>query len=380
MAKKKSEIIAFFVQEMYVILFGVGLSNIIFLKKIDISSIQGIGYVLSAIFVIGVTIRYWLDWATYISGEIRSTNNEFVIDFAILINLLLLFGYYQDIKVLAILFFSLSVFDGFWVLNYVTENSKNLREGVINSRKWILEKLVGSIIFAFSAGMIWITDLHFLIQLSLILISFISVRKLSFRSVKKARGLVFEEAKISDLDDITRIHNDNARKNLKRLNQGFLLGELNQDILREKLNGKGNYKYFVALQDKSVVGFVQFHSGIPEEEWEEFSESEFIKESKEYFKTLTKSHQHILTVATSVDHKGLGIGSFLYTSLFKKYTDTIFSAFVVTSPFSNQASISFHENHMFKTYSVFKGGHDYKIANYSSSFMVREAGIEYLLT
>jgi len=57
MADKKAIVLATFVQEMYIILFGIGIGNIVFINKIDFSTLLGFGHVVSAIFEISVTVN-----------------------------------------------------------------------------------------------------------------------------------------------------------------------------------------------------------------------------------------------------------------------------------------------------------------------------------
>ncbi|MEQ9414251.1 MAG: GNAT family N-acetyltransferase [Cyclobacteriaceae bacterium] len=355
---------------MYVILFGIGLGNIIFLKEIDIYSLLGIGHLISALFVIGVVIRYWLDWATYISGTVKSTDREFVIDFGILLNLLLLFAYFQSPSTLAYLFLSLSILDFAWVINYVHENKLAL-SGKSDSKKWILEKCFGIITMILVALITRFFTPLFFLQLSLVIVGYFIVRNISFRSVKKTRGMKFRKARLDDLDQIVRIHNSNALINRLNAQKGYLLSEADADVLRGKLISKSGYFYYVATNNEEILGFVQVKKGIPQEEEEEYLSAK----KQEDIDTLisTEPHWHILTVAVNEDFKGTGVGKYMYNRLFEKYPESHFTAFVVFEPTRNTGSITFHEAMGFKEVGVFVGSKEYKIKNYESRLVIRFA-------
>ena len=73
-----------FVNEMYAILIGIGIGNVLFAQKLDLSNIPD---VIMALFVTSVVLLYWWDWTEYLEDNIVTTKRELIIDFAVLIAL-----------------------------------------------------------------------------------------------------------------------------------------------------------------------------------------------------------------------------------------------------------------------------------------------------
>lgn len=52
-------------------------------------------------------------------------------------------------------------------------------------------------------------------------------------------------------------------------------------------------------------------------------------------KLLSDRHLYINLVATHLDYMGQGVAQFMYRSLYEKFPDSLFSAFIVTKPLLN---------------------------------------------
>lgn len=363
MEGRKARVLAEFVQEMYVILFGIGLGNMLFLEKVDISEPLGMSYAFSAIFTISIAIKYWLDWATYLSGEVRSTGNEFIINFAILVNLLLFFVYFKNPIILAGLFIGLGFLDLIWVLNYLHENTVVLRLSRKANVKWILEKVFAIIVYLLVLILLFYFEIPKYLMTVILIIGFIIVRNISFRTVKQTRGLKFRKAKIEDANSIVDIHNQNARKNIKSNGQGFLLEETSDERLIKKFNDNAT-QYFVSTIKNKVVGFLQISIGIPSDELEEFENTIFYSEEDKQL--IDNRHIHILTVGVSRGYKKTGVGKFIYQSLFRRFRGYSFSAYVVEKPIKNNASKVFHEKLGFEIMGRFISDFYYSLEDYRS--------------
>ncbi len=133
-----------------------------------------------------------------------------------------------------------------------------------------------------------------------------------------------------------------------------------------------SHLYYLVKYQKKTVGFVQVHIGIPVEEESEYKKTIFYSNQTPQKISNTKNHLHILTIGVESKSKGLGVGQFLYESLFEKYSGYLFTAFVVSKPIANTASIMFHKKLKFKEVGYYQADVEFNLKNYESKFFLRE--------
>lgn len=114
MKESESRFVVTFVNQMYVILLGIGIGNV-FLRDFALAEFDK---AVAAIFVIIVVVFYWLDWVEGVEHSVSTTKGEFWIDLLILLSLVPLFAYYHEPIILALLFLWLGVVGLLWRINH----------------------------------------------------------------------------------------------------------------------------------------------------------------------------------------------------------------------------------------------------------------------
>lgn len=356
--KSSNKFIGTFVSNMYAILLGIGISNIVFVQRIDLKNMYEN---VMALFVISVLLIYWWDWTEYIEHQVKTTKLEFSINFLILLTLEMLFAYYNDVEYLSGIFLFLGIMDLIWVANHIHELK---REGVfstVRATKWLIEKFV--IIFIYSVSYVIINHLEITnsiyIKSGIVIASFILSRNVGFKEVKSTMKLYFSEATENDVEAIVEINNDHYNRTSE---QGFLISKLcRMDVV--KRIASEDYRFFVAKSSSGdTIGFIvvgnKFDDNI-------LSDLLWTQES---YKSIVENHKYCYIEKNAV-MKGFqrkGIGDFLYKSLFSELPNTVFAAFVVNKPYQNTASIKFHQNMGFNSVAVYRAEQFMGIKEYES--------------
>lgn len=336
---KNNKFIGAFVNEMYAILLGIGLGNVLFVQQIDLSNKFEI---MMGLFVTGVILLYWWDWTEFLSDNVVSSKAEFIIDFLILINLEVLFLYYNKPINLSIVLIILSVLDLAWVVNYIKQNNGNF---LAKNKRWLFEKFFAISLFTgfFFLNKYAISNTKLFYQGFAVIVSFILVRKISFKQVKKATRYNLEEAKESDYRNISQINNSYLNP---KENESFMITEMSEEVIKERLTK--NYSYFVLRNNgnQDILGFIELSQTVGNEVLEQVT---WLNESAKN-QILSKNNKllYVEKIAVDKNYKKQGIGEAIYNNLFNMYKDFSFYAFIMDKPFTNKISMNFHEKIGFK--------------------------------
>jgi L-amino acid N-acyltransferase YncA len=357
--KKGKKFIGTFVNEMYAILLGIGIGNVLFAQNLDLSNIYEVVMVL---FVIGVILVYWWDWTEYVSENLVSSKVEFLIDFLILIALELLFSFFSSPYFLIRVFLGLGVLNLAWVINF------NIHRKTLKSRKslwWIFEKII--VIAVYITAFIFITFVipreSIYISGGIIIVSFILVRFIGFTQLRgEQHPYTIRKAKPEDAQSITQLNNKwfSGGNN----DRGFLVTTLEENEVKKDIE-EGNTTYFIAEDKKDgILGFVSVIDSAEEEildsvVWIDKDLEERFYESKK---------KYIAKVAVINNAGKKGIGKALYSKLFEDYPKHILYSFAAYSPRINEASIKFHSRMGFAKSGIFERKEFLGMKDYRSIF------------
>ena len=331
---KNNKFIGAFVNEMYAILLGIGLGNVLFVQQIDLSNKFEI---LMGLFVTGVILLYWWDWTEFLSDNVVSSKSEFIIDFLILINLEVLFLYYNKPYNLAFIFIILALLDMAWVINYIVQNKGNY---IAKNKTWIAEKIIAIILFTtiYILQKYTFSELDLIYQGLAVIITFILVRKISFKQVKNAPRYSLDIAKTEDFSIIAEINNSYFDP---EKNKAFMITEMTEDIIHERI--QKNFKYYVLRKfgNDEILGFVELSDSVGEDILNQVN-----WKNDKFKRQILGTNENLLYVekiAIDKTYKKQGVGEALYKNLFAKYSDSSFYAFVMDHPYKNEISMNFHE-------------------------------------
>ncbi|GAA0327686.1 hypothetical protein GCM10008967_17740 [Bacillus carboniphilus] len=360
---KENKFIGKFVNEMYAILLGIGISNIIFVQQIDLKDFS---QSIMALFVISVALVYWWDWSEYVESDVRTTKREFIIDFLILLNIEMLFAYFYDLKGLAVAFIVLGFLDLAWVINNQYEAKKAGTFQKNRAKTWILEKCIVIAIYTFSWLLIsftFVSNYH-LLQMICVIFSFILVRNVGFNNVKDSREFSFHKASYQDIQDIVDINNSYFDGGVHT--GGFLMKKIIPNDVRKAIDFQERV-YFVAKDSKGqTVGYIELNSAFPVEV---LGDLEGL--SQEEQESILSNQYYIEQVAIKEDQQRKGIGSYLYNQVLQTFPDRNFTAFVVSQPIRNDSSIRFHRKVGFKDAALFKKDQYAGMSPYESILFIK---------
>ncbi len=354
--KTDNKFIGTFVNEMYAILLGIGIGNVLFVQQIDLSNLFE---VLMGLFITAVILIYWWDWTEFINDNVVTSKREFIIDFGILICLEVLYLYYNDPHNLIIIFFILSLLDFFWVFNYIIYKSDNF---IANSKKWILEKIVAIIII----GAAWILlttlrEIHILMQGLIVIASFIAIRLTSFRQLTQISDYELIEAKEKDLQALCNINNSHLNPDGKK---SFIISKITPQLVSDKIAQEHQYYILNIKNEDKIIGFIELSNGVEKGILDQVT---WINEdNKVRIINSDKDIKYIEKIAIHPDYAGKGIGTAIYRNLFDLLPSYSFYSFVMVAPFHNEGSVKFHEKMNFKATGTFSAPHFAGFENYQS--------------
>ena len=361
--KNSSKFIGAFVSNMYSILLGIGISNIIFVQQINLKDMYEN---IMALFVISVLLIYWWDWTEYIEDQVKTTKLEFSINFFILLTLEMLFAYYNDVEFLSGIFLFLGIIDLIWVVNHIHELKHEGVFSTVRAIRWYAEKIVIIIIYSVPYIIINYFDIidNIYIKSGLIIAGFIISRYVGFKQVKSTMKFYFSEATENDADKIAEINNDHYNRTSE---QGFMISKLCRTDVIKRIASE-DYRYFVAKSSSGdIIGFVEV--GYKSDD-NILSNLLWTDESYKYL-VENKKYSYIEKIAVRQGFNRKGIGEFLYKSLFSELPSTVFAAFVVNKPYQNIASIKFHQKMGFNGVAVYRTEQFMGIKDYESIFYIK---------
>jgi len=182
------------------------------------------------------------------------------------------------------------------------------------------------------------------------------------------KNLSFRQATDSDSLQIADIHNINVRGNSISKHDGFLLAQITeQEILQKLENGT---QYFVATDDgNEILGFLAV--SIPKVD-STFLNQVLWKDPSYKNKIARENNLYIQTVAVQPNCRGQGVAQFLYKSLYEKFSTSFFTTFVVAKPIENSRSLLFHEKQGFLPVGTVYYEQFLDLKNYESILLLRE--------
>ncbi|MBD3290101.1 GNAT family N-acetyltransferase [candidate division KSB1 bacterium] len=349
-----------FVNEMYAILIGIGIGNVLFAQKLDLGNIPD---VFMALFVTSVVLLYWWDWTEYLEENIVTTKRELVIDFAILIALELLFGYYNEPLSLIKIFIALSLFNFVWVINHLQEFKKFSTSA---GKRWILEKIAAIIFYTavYFALSYFEAVIPHILQAAVVVLSFMTVRTISFSALRKAGKIQYRKAIVSDIDQIIHINDSYVKTSA---DSGFLISLMDKGQLENELAGK-DHGYYVAQAAKGeIVAFLQMADSAGEKIMQQVKWID--RESENKYKS--EPTKYIEKVAVREDYQNKGLGSAFYKFIFKEYAGTVLYAFIVNNPIQNLVSLKFHQKMGFRECGIYEADEYGGLKDYQSVLMLR---------
>lgn len=361
---KDNKFIGAFVNEMYAILIGIGLGNVLFVQQINLNSVFEI---MMGLFVTGVVLLYWWDWTEFIDENVVSTKSEFIIDFLILINLEILFLYFNKPLNLSIVFLVLSVLDFLWVINYTRQTSGNY---LAKNRKWYMEKILGISIFAASYLIVnfLLTPISIVLSGIIVIFTFVMVRFVSFNQVKKAEVFSLEIAQEDNFATIAEINNHYLGAQGK---DSFMITPLSVKKIESRL--KDDFAYYVlrGTVKNEIFGFIELSSTAGNEIldnviWNDNNYTELIMNTEQKVFYIEK-------VAVNEKYQHQGIGTALYTNLFNRFPYHSFYSFVMERPYDNVVSSAFHNASGFRSLGRFTEEEFCGFSNYQSRLYYRDA-------
>ncbi|MCF7857699.1 MAG: GNAT family N-acetyltransferase [Candidatus Cloacimonetes bacterium] len=358
--KSKNRFINTFVNEMYAILIGIGIGNILFGQGLDFGNIMDLVMVF---FVTTVVLKYWWDWTEYISDNVVSSKREFALDFMILILLEFLFGFYNQPQKIALIFLGLAALNLLWVINHLLEFKEKNKP---KANKWLLEKVLAVMIFSVVLLIIVkFGDLlpHYL-EVAMIIIGYFVVRKVSFRQLKDKKGTQIRAAVPEDAETITELNNSALHS---KSPSGFMISKLEVRKVREQIK-TGETDFHVIFKKKGkILGFIEIsksadNSILEEVDWIDFFQKDRFEKG---------DGRYIEKIVIKPENRNKDLGKTFYEYLFDNYRDHLLYAFITIKPINNQASMNFHEKNDFIKSAIFTSKEYSGLKNYQSVMMIK---------
>ncbi len=361
---RDNKFIGVFVNNMYIIIIGLGMTNYVFTQ--DFSSLR-VFDTLSVLFVTLVVLLYWWDWTEFIESEVVSSKRELFIDFIIFFCIELLYVFYDQPLRMAFAFLLLGFADLIWVTNYIYEMNAKQKGSTIDKTGWIFEKLLCITLYGISFLAIWFIDIGpytVWVDLAIIIGTFLLVRNIGFLNVKKDKIFFCNP----DLDDVPALLKINKSYLGKKRKDGYLinkmeLAEVTKDIEKE------DCPYYVAKgREGTVLGYVKVSQGLDEEYLQdiEWLEGEIRR------KVETEPCIYVDQVAVARGNRHKGIARFIYQNLLDSYPQRNFAAFIIEKPVENRISMKFHEKLGFRKGAVFSREEYLGIQNFKSILYFRD--------
>lgn len=358
MQRTKIKFVTKFVDELYVILIGVGLVNVIFgLDPLEHPTVS----ILMALFVTTVVLLYWWDWKATFEESVVSSRTEFAIDLLLLIALVFLFRYYDNPIRLGLVFVAIGFLDLLWVINY---SVRSRGDHGARRRAWIGEKVL--VIAIYSATWLLlrtaVSDWPVFAQDALIVSAVAIVRFVGFRQAKKGARISFRAAESSDAVVIAQINNEHFRA---VGSQGFLITEIEPAGVADRIADESSLYFVAESASGEIQGFVELYR----EPDDEVRESEWADPAlHRRFEAINSVY--IAKIGVSANAARLGIGKFLYDRLKVRYKSDALYAFVVLKPILNTPSLKFHESMGFERVASFHRASFDGLSPYASALMV----------
>lgn len=179
------------------------------------------------------------------------------------------------------------------------------------------------------------------------------------------------EADPSDIPAIANLHSSQARTQIWDLRGGFLMTEMTQKEVQERMN-QGT-RYFVAIPEADrgaeIVGFVSL------------SQPQIIQDVLEKIRwtgedysdrLMSDRHYYIQVLATKPGWTGKGVARSLYRFIYQTFPGAVLSAFIITQPITNHRSLNFHHQQGFSIIGVIEDEEFLNLKSCQRSIVYRE--------
>ncbi|ADU32082.1 GNAT family N-acetyltransferase [Evansella cellulosilytica] len=334
-----NKFIGTFVNNMYAILLGIGISNIIFVQSLNIMNLHES---IMALFVTSVVLLYWWDWSEYIEEEVKSTKAEFIIDFMILICLQMLFANFNQPQDLAMYFVVLGCLDLLWVLNYIYFMKHESLQSNMKAKPWILEKVFCIGVYLLAWMILNTYSFSTYINIAIIIASFVIVRNLGFVQVRRKMKFMFEKATDADVSQMIEIHQTYHRRERK---EGSLSKQLDVYEISNIIESKKERFYVAKTVGGLTIGFIELTKytsleQLPSVSWHSDNISDALMKNSCFL--------YVDQIAVRENYHNKGVAKYMYTNILERYRDATIITPIPTAPNRNTNAIVAHENIGFK--------------------------------
>ncbi|MHA1228621.1 MAG: GNAT family N-acetyltransferase [Candidatus Hodarchaeales archaeon] len=176
----------------------------------------------------------------------------------------------------------------------------------------------------------------------------------------------FRRAIEDDIESIIEINKSLLKKNLSSYENGFLLGQRDENYVQSKVD-----RYYVALgENNQLLGYVEIDYQIGKED---FAKGEWeSQEVKSEVLEAIENGKFVYIIQIAVKEQRKGIGKFLINSLHDHFRNRILISFVAYKPLFNEVSLNFHFTAGFERAGLFIMEGKFGIERYERICLVRK--------
>jgi ribosomal protein S18 acetylase RimI-like enzyme len=322
--------------------------------------------IIAMFFITMVTIIYWWDWLELIEDDIQTTLREFVIDLVIILTIGSMFAFYDQPKLINILFIFLSLVNGLWVVNYALSKKDQHQKHLREIKTWIFQKLMAMVIYAIPLLItIWVKNLSNLIIYMMLIGTFAVVRYFCFQELKSGYQATIRPLADKDIPSMIKINQGLLNQSRK---DGFLLGELTVEKLKFIIESKDKQCFVATNKKDCVLGYIYLNDIIDDDVIQAvtFVDKQYQNQMKH------RSYDYIEQIAVDKQYQGRGIGNDLMRYVIEHHPHDKLYSFISQSPYNNQISYQFHQKHGFIDMGYFKADQFMGIPNYQSVLLMKK--------
>ncbi|MCL2913626.1 GNAT family N-acetyltransferase [Shewanella corallii] len=343
-----NKFITSYVSELYVVLIGIGLANVLFNIEFSYTNIIPL---LTACLVTLYISFYWWDWVNHIESNFIETMSEFIIDFLILISLFFLFINYNSPILLATNLLLISLLDLLWVFHFQIHKKKL-------DLKWISRKIIVTSIFSLLVTTIFYSQNQFDEKLLSFIVMGVSiiVKKTFFKDIAtNIDTITFRKARKSDTRELQFIAAESKLSNNN--SDSFIINNPDFSILNDNQS-----RIIVAVKDRKICGYLIM---------DDFKDMEYGEDlnyliEDEMASIKSQSTMIIEQIAVKKSHRGQGIAKHLINHAIHHCSSINLVSFVAIAPHKNSPSINLHEKLGFVRIGKFSSDNFKSIENYQS--------------
>jgi GNAT superfamily N-acetyltransferase len=335
--------ITVFVSELYVILIGLAIAELIYRGELDLAQPYKI---IMAIFVLLMVSLYWWDWAAYVEQSFVASRSEFALDFTVLILLVLLFRHFDQPVSLAGNFLALGGVDLVWALNHIREHPQ---QTFCRRRDWLVQKSLGLLIYGLALAVVLCGRRWGWPEVglaSVVVVSALVVRFVCFRAVRRRDMMRLDRAGAGDVERIVALNQQYVNNGLS---DAFLLETLTASTVETLLSSEPP-RLYVGRRAGRVTAYTKVSDAIDPQvladlKWFDPDLEALVRD---------RSLLHVEQVAVDPPDRNAGLGKRLYEKLLQLHPQATACAFVSLRPRCNSTSLRFHAALGFQKAAVFE--------------------------